>query len=551
MKTTKRFIAMAAALTLTACAAMPMASFAEDPPATGVITITDSTGATHNTLSAFKIFNADVDANKNLVITGWGAGIDITKLNAAIAADSTLSSLVTLEDSVAGAQAAADKIAALDTQSKKEALARAIAKSVKGEGKAAKAASGNTTIEGLDNGYYVVIDTSAATKDNYTAFTLGLLAVVNGETVTVSPKMDFPSLDKQIGDINDTTETAGNFTYNEAGDWDIGDDVPFKLIATIPSNIDKYDTYKMIFHDNLQDSVFSLNGNSVVVKYYANNTDTTGKDVTANFTKTTPDTENTKFGDKIADKTENLNLACADIKNISEITVTSAGRFEVTYTAKLTENAVIGQDGNWNGAYLEYSNNPNYSGSGDTNNTGDSPEDTVVAFTYQAVVNKVDGVTNAPLEGAEFTLTKTMKDGSTKTVAVVNTDDGTRFVFNGLDDGTYTLHESNPPSGYTAAADVTFTITGTEVQTDGSEALGDISVNGDVFTKCAVYNISSGKATKGDKTGAVEATIKNYKGTNLPATGGIGTTLFILGGGCAAGIAGIYLVSKKKTREEE
>nr|MCR5729636.1 LPXTG cell wall anchor domain-containing protein [Ruminococcus sp.] len=40
------------------------------------------------------------------------------------------------------------------------------------------------------------------------------------------------------------------------------------------------------------------------------------------------------------------------------------------------------------------------------------------------------------------------------------------------------------------------------------------------------------------------------KGTSLPTTGGMGTTLFVLGGGCAAGLAGIYLVSRKRSKDE-
>lgn len=554
MKTTKRFIAMAAALTLTACAAMPMSIMNVSAAGSGVISITDTSGATHNTLSAFQIFTADVDANHDLIVTGWGNGVDVSALSTAIQGDSDLNTAIgALANTADGAKAAAKKISGLSPDNA-EKLAKLIAKNTAGNGTAAEATSGNTTIDGLDNGYYIVVDTAAATKANYTAYTLGMLAVVNGQTTTATTKLDFPSFDKQIGDINDTTDAANTYTFNEAADHDIGDAVPFKLIATIPSNIEKYDTYKMIFHDNLQDGVFSLNGNSVVVKYYENNTDTTGADVTENFTKTTPGTENTKFGDKIADKTENLKLTCDDIKKISGITVTSAGRFEVTYTATLTEAAVIGVDGNWNGAYLEYSNNPNASGSGDTGNTGDSPEDTVVAFTYQAVVNKVDQ-DNQPLSGATFTLVKKLKDGTTKNCGVVTANSGATFVFNGLDDGTYVLTETAPPAGgYVGVDPITFTITGGEIQTDGSEAMGTPSVNS-TFTAASVYNISgdagSEVATEGTKTGAFDTTVINRKGTNLPATGGIGTTLFILGGGCAAGIAGIYLISKKKTREEE
>ena len=41
----------------------------------------------------------------------------------------------------------------------------------------------------------------------------------------------------------------------------------------------------------------------------------------------------------------------------------------VEYSAILNSNAVIGLDGNENEVYLEYSNKPDQSGSGDKNNT--------------------------------------------------------------------------------------------------------------------------------------------------------------------------------------
>ena len=553
MKKTRRIAAFIAAMAMAATLAVPSVMMSASAAGTGVITITDASGATHNTLSAFQIFTADVDANHDLIVTGWGDGVNITDLSAAIVADTDLSTAIgALTNDAAGAKAAATAISNL-TPANAEKLAKLIAKNTAGNGKAAEATSGSTTIVGLDNGYYIVVDTAAATKDSYTAYTLGMLAVVNGQTTNATTKLDFPSFDKQIGDINDTTDAAGTYTFNEAADHDIGDDVPFKLIATIPSNIEKYDTYKMIFHDNLQDGVFNFN-NDIVVRYYSSDSDTTGTVVTSAFTKATTNNENNKFTNAHGDKTEDFTLTCNDIKAIAGITVTPTGHFEVTYTATLTEDAVIGEDGNWNGAYLEYSNNPNASGSGDTGNTGDSPEDTVVAFTYQAVVNKVDG-DNQPLSGATFTLVKNLEDDTTKNYGVVTANSGATFVFNGLDDGTYVLTETVPPAGgYVGIDPITFTITGGEIQTDGSEAMGTPSVNS-TFTAASVYNISgdagSEVATEGTKTGAFDTTVINRKGTELPSTGGMGTILFYTVGGIMVIGAGVVLVTKKRSKNEQ
>ena len=45
--------------------------------------------------------------------------------------------------------------------------------------------------------------------------------------------------------------------------------------------------------------------------------------------------------------------------------------------------------------------------------------------------------------------------------------------------------------------------------------------------------------------------IKNYKGASLPGTGGIGTTVFYLGGGAMVAVAGIYLISKKRMKNTQ
>ena len=73
---------------------------------------------------------------------------------------------------------------------------------------------------------------------------------------------------------------------------------------------------------------------------------------------------------------------------------------------------MIGSAGNPNKYKVEYSRNPNESGDGKPE-TGVTPDDTNIAFTYKTVFNKVDG-NNKPLTGADFTLYKWVKDESGK-----------------------------------------------------------------------------------------------------------------------------------------
>lgn len=558
MKKTRRFASLATAAILAACAVVPatMSALPVSAAGSGSIKITDNSGATTSSLEAFQIFTAEVKGTESsVVITDWGNGIDVTKLKTAIANSELKDDFigVTIEASKASAQKVADVVSTFkgDDAAKAEAFAKIAANCIESSNGTA-ASSG--TITGLDTGYYIIVDTAAASNGSYDAYTLGMLSVVTGEDTAVTVKRDFPTFDKQIGDINDTKEDA--YTYNEAADHDMGDNVPFKLIATVPSNVGKYDTYKMIFHDDIQKDVFTLDGNAKVYYYASNSTDVADRvDVTASFAYATSTTADTDKFKEHTDGTEDFTLTCNDIKKISGITVADGGRFEVEYTATLTDKANMGATGNWNGAYLEYSNNPNASGSGDTNNTGKSPTDYVVAFTYQAVVDKLDGVTNAPLAGATFTLEKKLKDGSTKEIAVVKTDAETRFVFNGLDDGDYKLTEI-APTGYNAVDPIEFTISATEVQTDGSEALEAMSAtakNGATFSTGKTYVIDAGKAdnTNGAENGSVKTDVINFKGSSLPSTGGIGTTIFYVAGGVLVVGAGVLLITKKRAKDAQ
>lgn len=92
---------------------------------------------------------------------------------------------------------------------------------------------------------------------------------------------------------------------------------------------------------------------------------------------------------------QSLTVTFADVKTIPNIASTS--QIVVKYTATLNANAEIGLDGNTNKVTLTFSNNPN---AGGENQTGTTPEDKVIVFTYQLDVTKIDGQNeNTKLEG--------------------------------------------------------------------------------------------------------------------------------------------------------
>lgn len=192
----------------------------------------------------------------------------------------------------------------------------------------------------------------------------------------------------------------------------------------------------------------------------------------------------------------------------------------ITYSAVVTANTAN------NEAYLE-------------NGTYDSTTDTVEVKNYSLPVFKYTGSgdTKTGLAGAGFVLTKTV-DGATKyykyTAATETTPakvewvdsegeatelktatDAYTVTFTGLAAGTYTIVEKTVPTGYNPAQPVTVVIA------------------------------DDGKITQ-EGTEIEKVAIQNNTGSELPSTGGIGTTIFYVVGGLLMAAAVVLLVTKKK-----
>ena len=173
-----------------------------------------------------------------------------------------------------------------------------------------------------------------------------------------------------------------------------------------------------------------------------------------------------------------------------------------------------------------YSNNPSNSESKTTN-----PPVEVKVYTAKLVIDKVDGKNeNTKLDGAKFVLKNSdgqfykyendtvswVDDQSAATV--VTTDKNGAASFNGLENGTYKLVETEAPAGYNLlTAPVSVTI-----------------------------NYNTGIAGVGQTT-----QVKNNSGTALPSTGGMGTTLFYAAGAILVVGAGVVLITRKRMNHEQ
>ncbi len=344
---------------------------------------------------------------------------------------------------------------------------------------------------GLDLGYYLV-DT-----------TLGTLCSLDttNPSVVIEEKNEAPTNVK-------TVQEDSNNAWGETNDADIGQTVNFKSTITAQAGAENY-----VFHDTMSAGLtytgvtgITLNGTTVDA---------------SNYTVTAPAADGDTF-----DVT--FTQAFCD-------TLAAGDQIVISYTATLNENAVVGLPGNPNTSKVSY---------GDSSNTKYTPESQTKTYTWDLDILKyANGDESKVLENAQFVLLNSAK---TKVATIVSGkitgwvdvpaagQDGTitwpantvlttgangKIEIDGLDADTYYLREVKAPDGYNKLADdIQVTITG---------------------------------ATTDEGTGALTYTtfvakVNNQSGTELPSTGGIGTTIFYVLGAVLVVGAGVVLVTKKR-----
>lgn len=453
-----------------------------------------------------------------------------------------------------------------------DALAAAkTAKVVPGTATAGENAT-SVIISDLPLGYYVVEDVGTATPIS------ALILDTTNPNVELKIKADKPSIDKNIdGDTDTDDSTEGNVKYNNAA---IGDKVPYKVTSKVP-DMTGYTKYYFVVNDTLSKGLTFNNDVAITIgdKTLAENVDFT---VSYNTN-----------GDGIT----SVEIVFKDFIQYKDKT---GADILITYSATVNEKAVIGTEGNPNEVKLTFSNNPNKKDNGDTDNP-DKPGpnspigDTPVVKTYTYVTDleiiKVDQDGNR-LTGAEFKLEGTklntvlvttdvytknengtywkLKDGSytttdpsaegmnqtkyesitdkyTKSVQTTKIEKAENVTytgtvgadgvlrFEGLSAGTYTITEIKAPSGYNLLkAPITVTIRWTAPATEETECTW-------TYTGTDVVN--------GTNTNHV--TVTNQAGTELPSTGGIGTTIFYILGSVLLVGAAILLITKKRMSAEK
>lgn len=563
-KVWKGFAAAVSAAAIAATGFIGATSASAAPTETeGTITINNAlTGDAFNAYRLLSLTNSGsaisydlingVDSSETKALV---SAINTTNGNTALVAPETTASDNVKNEFKADVISAVEAFKGDDSAKMREFAANLIA-AVKSESvavtkNASAMADGSLEIGPLAPGYYLVdqiSQTADVNGDNVNTLSAYLVdTVIAGQTTPINLKKGTVTLEKKVQDWNDTEGKPQKPTWSDSADHDLGDDVPFQLTGTLPANYDRYDTFKYIFHDSLS---AGLTFNNDVKVYAVNGTGeaTTEQEITKSFTVAAAEAPKT-----FTVTNDNLKSIKADDAD-APVTINNTTKIVVRYTAKVNENAVIGAEGNPNTAYLEFSNNPNNGSEG----TNETPEDTVIVFTYKFVVNKSFSGADAPAadDMPEFTLYKYLPTGADGALVPTqigdpvkvtgNATDGFKAEFPRLDDGKYMVSETKVPQGFNKAPDTYFEISATHSE-GAAPALSTLKVT---FYTDATFTETTGDPVDGViNTGIVDVDIENKTGSELPSTGGMGTTILYAAGAAIVLIAGIGLAVALRRRQ--
>ena len=414
---------------------------------TGAITV-DGTAATR--YDAYQLFSAtvidDADADQKVAT-------DITWANDAV----RQAVLPVLHDagfdgSASAAQEAAEWMNADGhmTTSLTAKLARAIV-----EAGAVSVALNAGTVAKLSCGYWLIVADDDAIAQGE-AGTAPIMALIGGNAVTVKPKAATPKVAKHV--LEDSTAVWG-----KAADATVGDDLYWRLSATVPAGLTAYDTYAVQFVDTMSAGLDSSKVAASMRVYVAAGADG-GFDAVAceggnassppakGWTDITLQCKVSVEGNAFTVRTGDLIAALGGADAF-----TAGVRVVAAYNAPLGGNCNRGATkGNPNEVYLRYPRSPLADQSGDAGFTR-TPSDDACVYTWGLSLIKRSSANDKPLAGAKLRIIDDRgriltTDGSWSTDAdtCVTTGADGHVELSGVDAGVYTVEEVAAPKGYTA-----------------------------------------------------------------------------------------------------
>jgi len=570
--------------------AMAVSAFAD------TITIVINDTKKERKYEAYQVFSGTVNAEGVMANIQWGEDVNGNAILAEITAtnekrfDKLVDGVYTNQfKDVTSAEKVADVLSKWNFNDPPvRAFADVAAKHIKATAIATESVWNETNknhVITVDNaGYYIVIEVSDNEDITGTlAYTDYLLSVTNG--ISINPKTSYPTFTQLVN-----YQSEG--TYAKAVDMEIGRDIYVKMEGSLPSMFNDYHQYHVHMYAKLPKDCLNYNG---VYKIYIQHA-TAGSDITELSPLDTTDPDNptghytvNTYADPIEPtKFVIVEFDLGNVKAGNYPTFNLNDKIVVKYKATLGGLAVMGTNNNKNTDFgniitggMEFSNDMNQPA-----NTSDADikhgelSDTSSVYTYQAEFKKADSLTDKALAGAEFNLYRNITgDGGavSQQYALINNgvitgwqtsepttpqlhsngvdangdgdyDDSNdvpvgTFYIKGLDSLTYHLKEVTAPSGYNDMdAPVAVTI-GHEFE---GQKLKYVSCTADGISYNTSTDSDTARGAANLDIGKVIGTINNTPGSTLPATGGIGTTIFyIIGAMLLIGSSVIFIMKKR------
>lgn len=364
---------------------------------------------------------------------------------------------------------------------------------------------GEATFSNLELGYYLVVETKTPSK--YVASKPFFVSIP--ETVTTADGSTWNynvSVSPKNQGIPDTDKVPDKKTVG------VGDEVTYTITGpTVPNYDEAYNetTLKYEITDTLSTGL-TFAKDKADLKVYTT-------DVNSPLVE---DTDYTFEYDSTANKIT-ISLISSKIRDLKGEAI------HVKYTVTVNENAVVGSDGTINKAEVEYTNNPD--------GTTDGSKKEVKVYSFKIKINKKKD-NGSPLKGATFGLYRDaacadkIEEATSGDDGVINFGDASKLAA-----GTYYLKELQAPSGYSALTSVVKVVISTATPNDNT--IYDFK-----------YSMNEGDENNVGEDGVISLDITNNKGFNLPATGGMGTYLFTIGGFVIMAGAALLLIASKKRR---
>lgn len=527
-------------LAIATIATVAMLSFAMLPgmaraAGTGAITV-DGTVATR--YDAYQLFSAtvvdDADADQKVATDVAWANDTVRQAALPVLHDAGL------DNSASTAQEAAEWMNADGHMT--TTLAAKLARVICNAGAPSVALNAGTTAE-LPCGYWLIVADDDAIAQGE-AGTAPIMALVGGSAVTVKPKAATPKVAKHV--LED-----GTAAWQKAADATVGDDLYWRLSATVPAGLSAYDAYTVRFVDTMGAGLDPSRVAASMRVYVAAGTDggfdavSTGRDGRAGtepakgWTDITAQCGVSVDGNTFTVRTGDLIAALGGADAF-----TAGARVVAVYDAPLNGACSHGiAKGNPNEVYLRYPRSPLADQSGDAGFTR-TPSDDACAYTWGLSLIKRSSSDDKPLAGAKLRIIDDRArilttDGSwsTDADACVTTGADGHVELSGVDAGVYTVEEVAAPKGYIAfegKRTVTVTAEGLDVK--------QVAVAKPKVTVSAESPLRVDTADAG--TGSIELSVLNTPSKEasrgfMPSTGD--RTLVLVAVLAAIGVAAIVV----------